>query len=127
MQGEPLYEVWVLPLGATKAVLRDLAAIKRALGIIIEGEHEIMTDIHDEIAAAIGPVVDAVSAVSADVARELADFANQVAPKLTDEEKAQFASLAQKLTDLDASVNAVDPAPAPPADGADAGEAPATA
>jgi hypothetical protein len=98
--------VVVIDLDATNARLDRMERL-----IKTEGKQITMT-INDEIDAALAPVVAAVDAVSTDVARELADFAAVVAPKLSDDEKARFASIAQKLTDLDTSVNAADPAPA---------------
>lgn len=100
----------VEPDGRLAEVLRRLDRIERL--IRTEG-NLIMSDIHDEIREAVAPVLAQLEALDADVARELTDFANKVAPKLTDDEKAQFAALAQRLTDLDASVNAADPAPEP--------------
>lgn len=93
----------------------DLRSIKQMLGIIEHEGRKIRMDIHQEIAEAIAPVVAAVATVSTDVARELVDFANAIAPKLSDDEKAQFASIAQALTDLDTSVTTADPE-TPPAD-----------
>jgi hypothetical protein len=97
--------VVVVDLTAIEMRLAALERLVRSLG------GKIMGDIHTEIHEAIQPVLDAVDAVSTDVARELADFAALVAPKLSDEEQAQFAGLAQRLLDLDAAVNAADPAP----------------
>lgn len=91
------------------SIVHSLARIERKLGTVIEKENQISMDIHEEIAAAVGPVLAAVSAVSNDVAAALANFANKVAPKLSDDEKAEFAGLAQQLLDLDASVKAADP------------------
>lgn len=96
-------------------VREDLLDIKRMLSTIKNQGRKVLMDIHAEIAEAIAPVVAAVSAVSTDVARELVDFANAIAPKLSDDEKAQFASIAQALTDLDTSVKTADPE-TPPAD-----------
>ena len=78
----------------------------------------IMTDIHGEIAEQLTPVLDAVQAVDTNVARALTDFANKVAPKLSDDEKAEFAGLAQNLLDLNAQIDVADPQPTePPVEG----------
>jgi len=87
---------------------------------LIRKEGAIIVDqINTEIDAALQPIVDAVSAVSVDVAQELVDFAAKVAPKLTDDEKETFAGIASNLLALDATVKAADPGTpvTPPADG----------
>lgn len=90
-------------------LLAEVAGVKRLARAILTKEGTIVNDIHAEIAEALQPVVDAVSTVSVDVAQELTDFANQIAPKLSDDEKAQFAGIATSLLNLDATVKAADP------------------
>jgi len=100
-------------------ILNRLARIEHLLVLVVravltEGER-IMTDIHGELATMLSDLTDKIAQVDTDLSRELADFAAQVAPKLSDDEKAQFAGIAQKLTDFTASIDTADPAPAPPA------------
>jgi uncharacterized protein YoxC len=108
-------------------IIASLDRVERDLATIITKENTLMETIHDDIAASFGPVVDAVSQVSTDVATALADLALQLAPRMTDEEKARFAGVAQQLLDLDATVKAADPGDGstPPAGDA-GGEAPPT-
>jgi len=58
------YVVVVLPPGWAKQVTRDLAAIKRALGIVITKENEIMTDQEhlDTDVQALGAGLDEIAA-----------------------------------------------------------------
>lgn len=116
--GKPLVVIVEIDDGPVIEHLRRIEHLIRNQG------REISMDIHEEIAEAVGPVLAAVFAVSTDVAQALADFANQVAPKLSDDEKAQFAGLAQQLLDLDSTVKAADPGDGstPPVEPAPGGE-----
>jgi phage host-nuclease inhibitor protein Gam len=93
-------------------VLRRLANLER---LVRKEGTLIMSDIHAEIAEQVQTVITALDAEDADLARELADFASVVAPHLTDDEKAQFGSLVQKLVDHTSEIDAVDAPPAPTA------------
>jgi hypothetical protein len=103
-------------------IVVDLTAVEQRLArierLVRTERSNIVSDIHDEIAEAVGPVRDAVARVSVDVADAFTRLANKLAPKLTDAEKAEFAALSQSLLDLDATANAagVDEAPDAPVD-----------
>lgn len=88
------------PAAITGPILAALAATKG----------QIMTDFHTELDAALASVVTQIDAVDADLARELADFAARVSPSLSDDERTQLASILQRTTALDVSINAADPA-----------------
>lgn len=82
------------------------------LNRVITTEGVIMSELSDALASTLA----AVEAVDTNVARELQDFADRVGGKLSDEDRAQFAAIAQKLVDINTSVDTADPA-TPPADG----------
>jgi hypothetical protein len=83
--------------------------IQPILAAIAEAEGNIMTDFHAEMGALLDQVVAAVDTLDTDLARELADFASALSPKLTQEEKDRFAALTQRLVDFNANIDAVDP------------------
>lgn len=92
-------------------ILRRFDRLERL--IINEGKIT-MSELTDQLAQ----VLAAVDAVDTNVARELADFANTIGGKLSDDERAQFAAITTKLANINVNVDAVDPQPAtPPVDG----------
>jgi len=97
----------VLSEAHTAPIMRVLARIER----LITTEGEIIVS---EIDDAETRIETAESALFADLARELTDFTNAVAGKLTDEEKARADAIVQRLNDADTQINAADPAPATP-------------
>lgn len=100
------------PAAITGPILAALAATKGQL----------MTDFHGELGTALDQIISAIDEVDTDLSRELADFATSVAPKLSDDERAKLASIAQRLLDADSSINAADPAVTTPAPEPTAGD-----
>lgn len=106
-------------------VLRAIAGLRSDLNILsiasrldqigqaITRETRIMSDFHGDLDAALTGLTAQIEAVDVDLSRELADFAAQVAPKLTPDEQSQLASLAQKLTDFQGRIDTADPAQPP--------------
>jgi len=92
------------PAAITGPILAALAANKG----------DLMDDFHAELDADLDTIVSSISTVDADLARELADFAQSIAPKLSPDEQTRLASVAQRLADFDSRINAADPAPTTP-------------
>lgn len=93
----------------------DTDGVMAILDRIDRMEDRIMTqvgDFREELDPALQGLHDQIVDVDADLARELVDFANKVAPKLDQNELDQLGALAQKLTDFKTNIDAVDqPAP----------------
>jgi hypothetical protein len=70
---ELLAEVLVLPAGTVKEIIRRLARIERALGIVIEKEDQIMTDQEhlDADVAAVEAVVTDLATATVNIQAEL--------------------------------------------------------
>lgn len=94
------------------------------LAALAHTQGALMTDIHADLAAVLDQIEQAEAAETADLTRELADFAADVAPQLSDAEQARFAAILQAAKDRDAAILAADPAPVvtTPGDGDGSGD-----
>jgi peptidoglycan hydrolase CwlO-like protein len=103
-------------------ISKDLAAIKRELGILHTEQEHFMGTFEDKMAA----INAALDTLSADDQRVLADLQalKDAQGTLTTDQEAQLDALLAKVQGEDAAVDAADPAPVvtPPADGGDTGE-----
>jgi len=96
---------------------RDLKAVKRRLARIehaITVEGNVMTEIDDRLTQ----LTDEVGGLADDVADELAQLAEALSGKLTDDQRAQFDSLQAKVADMKSSLEGDNPPAPEPAPGA---------
>jgi hypothetical protein len=68
-----------------------------------------MADLHTELYPALADVIAKVEAADAELAFQLAHFAANVSPKLTEAERTQLSDLLDKVADLQAWIISADP------------------